>query len=151
MSGKVPPLNFEKSGTGKQLGGILLNKNKEDNLLSSQTNSKSALGGGMKKKKTKDFYQTIEAKDTDANLFELISIEIHKIFSQEMERYKGVTAEYNSMLKRKNLLEAKLFKRKYEKMQKHLNGMPSMDRTLNPFSRPYVPSVFNEVNLYSNN
>lgn len=86
----------------------------------------------------------------DSNLFELITIEIHKLFLQEMERYKGVTAEYNAMLKRKNLLEAKLFKRRYQKMEKHLNGMPNLDRTLNPFSRPYNPSVFNEGSLHSN-
>jgi hypothetical protein len=39
-----------------------------------------------------------------------------------MEKYKGVTAEYNAMLKRKNLLEAKIFKRRFEKIQKYLNG-----------------------------
>jgi hypothetical protein len=61
-----------------------------------------------------------------------------------MSRYKGITSEYNAMLKRKNLLEAKLFKRRYEKMQKHLNGMPSLEKSMNPFNRPYNPSVFSE-------
>jgi hypothetical protein len=45
-----------------------------------------------------------------------------------MSKYKGVTAEYNAMLKRKNLLEAKLFKRRYEKIQKHLNGLAVIDK-----------------------
>jgi hypothetical protein len=48
------------------------------------------------------------------------------------------------MLKRKNLLEAKLFKRRYDKMQKHLTGMPGLDASVNPFKRPYKPSVFSE-------
>ena len=33
-----------------------------------------------------------------------------------MAKYRGVTSEFNAMLKRKNLLEAKLFKKKYEKV-----------------------------------
>jgi hypothetical protein len=44
-----------------------------------------------------------------------------------MESCKGVTTAYNAMLKRKTLLEAKLFKQKYEKINKHLSGMPALD------------------------
>lgn len=54
------------------------------------------------------------------------------------------------MLKRKNLLEAKLFKRRYEKMEKHLNGMPSMEKTMNPFNKVHTKSVFNESALTVN-
>lgn len=42
-------------------------------------------------------------------------------------------------------MEAKLFKKRYEKMQKHLNGVPNFDKTLNPFTRPYQPSIFNDT------
>ena len=66
------------------------------------------------------------------------------LFQEEMQKYKGVTTEFNSMLKRKNLLEAKIFKRRYEKISKHLNGMPAMEKTLNPFYKLHTPSVFNE-------
>jgi hypothetical protein len=52
-----------------------------------------------------------------------------------MEKFKGVTSEYHAILKRKNLLEAKLFKRRFEKMRRHLSGMPSLDATLNPFKK----------------
>jgi hypothetical protein len=62
-----------------------------------------------------------------------------------MAKYRNVTSEYNTMLKRKNLLEAKLFKKRYEKVQKHLNGVPNMDSSLNPFKRQYKPSIFNET------
>jgi hypothetical protein len=63
----------------------------------------------------------------DDQLIEIIAYEINKLFAKEMTKYRGVTSEYNSMLKRKNLLEAKLFKKRYEKVQKHLNGIPNMD------------------------
>ena len=33
-----------------------------------------------------------------------------------MTKYRGVNAEYNAVLKRKNLMEAKLFKKRYEKI-----------------------------------
>jgi len=52
----------------------------------------------------------------DTRLIEIIMFEINKIFSKEMLKYRNVTSEYNSMLKRKNLLEAKLFKKRYEKV-----------------------------------
>jgi hypothetical protein len=71
-------------------------------------------------------------------------IEINKLFSKEMVRYRSVTTEFNAILKRKYLLEAKLFKKKYEKVQKHLNGNPNIDLILNPFRRPYQPSIFND-------
>lgn len=67
-----------------------------------------------------------------------------------MGKFKGVTAEYNAMLKRKNLLEAKLFKRRYEKVQKHLNGLANADKTMNPFNKPPTASVFSENALNSN-
>ena len=66
------------------------------------------------------------------------------MFSKEMSKYRGITSEYNSMLKRKNLLEAKLFKKRYEKVQKHLNGIPNLDNSLNPFKKGYKASIFNE-------
>lgn len=59
-------------------------------------------------------------------------------------KYRGVTSEYNAMLKRKNLLEAKLFKKRYEKVQKHLNGNHNLENSMNPFKRPYQASIFNE-------
>lgn len=81
----------------------------------------------------------------DAKLIEIITYEIDKMFTKEMSKYRGVTSEFNAMLKRKNLLEAKLFKKRYEKVQKHLNGVPNLDNTLNPFKRPYQPSIYNEI------
>ncbi len=66
------------------------------------------------------------------------------MFKEEMEKIKGVNRDYVSMLKRRNFLETKVFKRKFEKMQKHLNGKPSQDTTMNPFKRPHNPSVFSE-------
>ena len=67
-------------------------------------------------KKTANFFSSLEKGDIDSNLFEIISAEIHSLFSSDLAKIKGVTGEYNAMLKRKNLLEAKLFKRRYEKM-----------------------------------
>ena len=63
-----------------------------------------------------DFFTQLEQKDMDTRLIEIIMFEINKIFSKEMLKYRNVTSEYNSMLKRKNLLEAKLFKKRYEKV-----------------------------------
>jgi hypothetical protein len=77
-------------------------------------------------------------------LFLAITDEIDKLFKLELEKMRGVTSEFNTMLKRKNLLEAKLFKRRYDKMQKHLTGMPGLDASVNPFKIPYKPSVFSE-------
>jgi len=68
-----------------------------------------------------------------------------------MEKFKGVTSEYNSMLKRKNLLEAKLFKRRYEKIRRHLSGMPNTEATFNPFKKAHAPSIFNENHKDDNN
>ena len=48
------------------------------------------------------------------------------------------------MLKRKNLLECKLFKKKYENVEAHLNGIPNMEQYNNPFKRNHLPSIFNE-------
>ncbi|CDW72235.1 UNKNOWN [Stylonychia lemnae] len=90
-----------------------------------------------------DFFTQLEQKDMDNRLIEIIMFEINKMFSKEMLKYRNVTSEYNSMLKRKNLLEAKLFKKRYEKVQKHLNGVPNMDSSLNPFKKQYQPSIFN--------
>lgn len=50
------------------------------------------------------------------------------MFAKEIAKFRGVNASFNAMLKRKNLLEAKLFKKKYEKVQKHLNGIPQLER-----------------------
>lgn len=80
----------------------------------------------------------------DSRLIEIIMFEVNKMFSKEMTKYKSVTSEFNSMLKRKNLLEAKLFKKRYEKVEKHLNGIPNMDSSLNPFKKSYQPSIFND-------
>jgi hypothetical protein len=74
----------------------------------------------------------------------MISEEIDKIFREELDKIKGVTSEFNIMLKRKNLLEAKMFRRRYDKMQKHLTGIPGLEATCNPFKRPHKPSVFSE-------
>lgn len=77
-------------------------------------------------------------------MMKIIDREIKNLFQEEMNRMRGVNREYVSMLKRRNFLEAKVFKRKFEKMHKHLSGMPSLDATLNPFKRPHNPSVFSE-------
>lgn len=42
--------------------------------------------------------------------------EINKMFAKQMAKYRNVTSEFNAMLKRKNLMEAKLFKKRYEKV-----------------------------------
>jgi len=76
-----------------------------------------------------NFYKALEHDNEDSHLFEIITLEINKLFQREMAKIKGVTSEYNSMLKRKNLLEAKLFKRRFEKMKRHINGIPSLDQT----------------------
>ena len=97
----------------------------------------------MKKKNSRgvmfdaNFFDALEEKDMDNNLIEIITFEINKLFTKEMMKYRGVTSEYNAMLKRKNLLEAKLFKKRYEKVQKHLNGNPILENGLNPFKKPY--------------
>jgi hypothetical protein len=57
------------------------------------------------------------------------------MFTKEMAKYRGVTSEFNAVLKRKNLLETKLFKKRYEKVQKHLNGIPHIESHLNPFKK----------------
>ena len=63
-----------------------------------------------------NFFDNLDQKDMDAQLLEIITVEINKMFIKEMAKYRGVTSEFNAMLKRKNLLEAKLFKKKYEKV-----------------------------------
>ena len=93
---------------------------------------------------TTNLYSFLEKKSDQVELFQLISEEIQRLFALELSRYKGVTTEYNAILKRKNLLEAKLFKRKYEKISKHLSGMSSRDRNLNPFNKLPNPSVVSE-------
>lgn len=40
-------------------------------------------------------------------------------------------------------MEAKIFKKKYERIAKHMSGMPK-DPHMNPFESLYKPSVFNE-------
>lgn len=52
----------------------------------------------------------------DIHLIDIITFEINKLFVKEMAKYRGVTSEFNAMLKRKNLLEGKLFKKRYEKI-----------------------------------
>ena len=52
--------------------------------------------------------------------------------------------EYHEYLKRKNILETKLFKKKYEKVARHISGIPKTEKHLNPFIRSHKPSVFNE-------
>lgn len=63
-----------------------------------------------------DFFASLEQKDMDYHLIEIIIYEINKMFTKEMSKYRGVTSEYNAILKRKNLMEAKLFKKRYEKV-----------------------------------
>lgn len=87
------------------------------------------------KRRAANFYDALEQSHDDTHLFEIITLEINRLFQLEMEKFKGVTSEYHAMLKRKNLLEAKLFKRRYEKMRRHLSGMPSLETTLNPFKK----------------
>ena len=92
---------------------IIVNKNIQDE-------KKRSIIAQIKKKNGKaidpNFFQSLEQKDMDDQLIEIISFEINKMFSKEMSKYRGITGEYNSMLKRKNLLEAKLFKKRYEKV-----------------------------------
>lgn len=52
--------------------------------------------------------------------------------------------EYCKFLKKKSILEFNLFKKKYERISKHISGMPSSESQLNPFTRQYKPSVFSE-------
>lgn len=52
----------------------------------------------------------------DNQLIEIITYEINKMFAKEIAKFRGVNSGFNAMLKRKNLLEAKLFKKKYEKV-----------------------------------
>ncbi|TNV84874.1 hypothetical protein FGO68_gene1032 [Halteria grandinella] len=150
----VPRINLENLGVvGPIMGSSKSNHKLEQRLLQeehqlvlpAQTDT-----AAINHQKTKNLFQAIDDKDSDNSLFDMITIEIHKLFTQEMSKYKGVTAEYNAMLKRKNLLEAKLFKRRYEKVQKHLNGLSSSDKAMNPFNRPPLSSVFNEAALNSN-
>ncbi len=63
-----------------------------------------------------NFFNALEQKDIDVHLIDIITFEINKLFMKEMAKYRGVTSEFNAMLKRKNLLEAKLFKKRYEKI-----------------------------------
>ena len=48
-------------------------------------------------------------------------------------------------MRKKNNLEAKLFKKKYERIAKHISGIPSGEKHLNPFTSPYKPSVYTET------
>ena len=96
------------------------------------------------KKRAANFYEALESSHDDTHLFEIITLEINRLFQLEMEKFKGVTSEYLAMLKRKNLLEARLFKCRFEKMRRHLIGMPSLEATLNPFKKQHNPSIFSE-------
>jgi len=69
--------------------------------------------------------------------------DINRIFEKEMSKHRGVSIHYNAMVKRKNLLETKLFKQRYLQMVQHLNGMPNAEKAANPFLKsPW--SIFNE-------
>jgi|LauGreDrversion4_2_1035121.scaffolds.fasta_scaffold310730_2 hypothetical protein len=117
----------------------MFGKPKKVNLGDYSPNKKAAA-----KKKAANFYMALEQSHDDTHLFEIITLEINRLFQIEMEKFKGVTSEYHAMLKRKNLLEAKLFKRRFEKMRKHLSGLPNLDSSLNPFKKAQPPSIFNE-------
>ena len=71
----------------------------------------------------------------------MITYEINKLFQKEIEKFRGVSSQFNGMLKRKNILEAKLFKKRYEKVEKHLNRIPNLDASFNPFKKS-IQSVF---------
>mmetsp|Transcript_32530 Transcript_32530/g.49757 ORF Transcript_32530/g.49757 Transcript_32530/m.49757 type:complete len:102 (+) Transcript_32530:75-380(+) len=57
---------------------------------------------------------------------------------------KQSTSEYSHYLRRKNNLETRLFKKKYERISKHISGTGRHEKQANPFTRSYKPSVFNE-------
>ena len=59
--------------------------------------------------------------------------------------FKRSDQEHGRYLRRKNNLEAKLFKKKYERVAKHICGIPNGEKRLNPFTAPYKPSVYAET------
>ena len=73
-----------------------------------------------------NFFHALEQKDIDELLLEIIMSDINKMFESQITKYRGVSSEFNAMLKRKNLLEARLFKKRYEKIQRYLNGSPNI-------------------------
>ena len=64
---------------------------------------------------------------------------------EALTKIKQSEQEYCLFLRRKNILETKLFKMKYNSMQKHIGGIPNQERHLNPFQKPMKPSVFTEM------
>jgi hypothetical protein len=50
-------------------------------------------------------------------MIEKIAHEIDRLFDTEISKYRKVTSSYNAMLKRKNMLELKIFKKKYESIE----------------------------------
>lgn len=60
-------------------------------------------------------------------------------------KMKQSEQEYCLFLRKKNILETKLFKMKYSSMQKHIGGIPNQEKHLNPFQKPLKPSVFTEM------
>ena len=57
---------------------------------------------------------------------------------------KQSLADFTRFLRRKNILEAKLFKKKYERVAKHISGIPKGGKHLNPFEKQAPVSVFSE-------
>lgn len=56
----------------------------------------------------------------------------------------GHRKEIAVLLKKKNMLELSLFRKKYERQLNYLSAVSTGDSKLNPFTAMYKPSVFNE-------
>ena len=52
--------------------------------------------------------------------------------------------DYAQYCKKKSILELKLFKKKYERINDHITGNRKAESKLSPFSGAHRPSVFNE-------
>ena len=61
-------------------------------------------------------------------------IDIYQPKESEKEQQKLTDQEHGRFLKRKNNLEAKLFKKKYERIANHICGIPNGDKHMNPFT-----------------
>lgn len=67
--------------------------------------------------------------------------DIDNLFEKQLEKQSKVNTAFNSMLKRKNILQSKIFKKRYERVNKHISG--NVGKSANPF-KCNPKSVFSE-------
>ena len=96
-----------------------------------------------------NFFAKLEEENKEQESMRVQLELINEAQMQTKKKYEALKrsqspVEYHEFVKRKNILETKLFKKKYEKVARHISGIPKQDKH-NPFNQSHKPSVFNET------